>query len=136
MPRGGRRIGAGGKFKWNHGKTKVVRIPESIADEVLEYAKAVDSLPIPSPAVTRPNKLCYDDVTQSKVIDLSNIVIRSYLNQPAVLLSDLIEAGYIIIPDRLMQSPSLKSALKHRKVASAITKEIKRSLSGDNTFHD
>ena len=30
MPRGGKRVGAGGRFKWNHGKTIVVRIPESI----------------------------------------------------------------------------------------------------------
>ncbi|MEG3879315.1 hypothetical protein QT972_18340 [Microcoleus sp. herbarium7] len=40
---GGSRPGAGNKYKWRHGETKAVRIPISIADEVLEVAKAIDS---------------------------------------------------------------------------------------------
>ena len=39
MPRGGRREGAGGRFKWNHGKTKTIRVPIELADEILEYAQ-------------------------------------------------------------------------------------------------
>ena len=53
---GGSRPGAGNKYKWRHGQTKAVRIPISIADEVLEVAKAID-------AGTPPTD--YDCVTQS-----------------------------------------------------------------------
>jgi len=112
MPRGGKRVGAGGKFKWNHGKTIVVRIPESIAEKVLEYARAIDSPIPPFSSAIQSNNVWYDDVTGSKTIDLSGIIIRSHASQPAVLLADLINAGYQITPERLMQSPSLKSALK------------------------
>lgn len=129
MPRGGKRIGAGGKFKWNHGKTIVVRIPESIAEKVLEYAKAVDSLVSPSSSVTQSKNTWYDDVTESKAIDLSGIIIRSHANQPAVLLADLINAGYRITPERLMQIPSLKSALKNQDRARSINEEIKSNFS-------
>ena len=129
MPRGGKRIGAGGKFKWNHGKTIVVRIPESIAEKVLDYARIIDSLnPAPS-SVTQPKNVCYDSVTGSKVIDLSGIVIRSHANQPAVLLADLINAGYEITPERLMQSPSLKSALKKQDRVRSTNEEIKSKFS-------
>jgi hypothetical protein len=40
--RGGYRPGSGNKYKWRHGETKPVRIPISIADEVVELAKAID----------------------------------------------------------------------------------------------
>ena len=41
--RGGARIGAGAKSTWKTpGKTKLVRIPEQIADKVLEAARAID----------------------------------------------------------------------------------------------
>lgn len=128
MPRGGKRVGAGGKFKWNHGKTKVVRVPESIAEKVLEYARAIDLSPLPS-SVTQSENPCYDDVTKSKVIDLSGVVIRSHSNQPAVLLADLISAGYKITPERLMQSPSLRSALKKQDRARSINEEINSNFS-------
>lgn len=41
--RGGYRPGSGNKYKWRHGETKPVRIPITIADEVVELAKAIDS---------------------------------------------------------------------------------------------
>lgn len=135
MPRGGKRIGAGGKFKWNHGKTKVVRVPESIAEKVLEYARAIDLSPLPS-SVTQPKNPCYDDVTKSKVIDLSGVVIRSHSNQPAVLLADLINAGYKITPERLMQSPSLRSALKKQDRARSINEEINSNFSEVNLVYE
>jgi hypothetical protein len=129
MPRGGKRVGAGGRFKWNHGKTIVVRIPESIAEKVLDYARRIDSLNSTPSSVTQSKNVCYDAVTESKAIDLSGIVIRSHVNQPAVLLADLINAGYKITPDRLMQSPSLKSALKKQDRARSMSEEIKSDFS-------
>lgn len=129
MPRGGKRVGAGGMFKWNHGKTIVVRIPESIAEKVLDYARRIDSLNSTPSSVTQSKNVCYDAVTGSKAIDLSGIVIRSHVNQPAVLLADLINAGYKITPDRLMQSPSLKSALKKQDRARSMSEEIKSDFS-------
>jgi hypothetical protein len=42
MPRGGRRENSGRKLKWNLGKTTAVRIPEAIADTILEVAKRLD----------------------------------------------------------------------------------------------
>ncbi len=42
MPRGGRRESSGRKLKWNLGKTKAVRIPEAIADTILEVARRLD----------------------------------------------------------------------------------------------
>ena len=42
MPRGGRRPGAGGKHKWIHGETKVIRVPVALADQVLAIARILD----------------------------------------------------------------------------------------------
>jgi hypothetical protein len=112
MSRGGKRIGAGNRFKWNCGKTKVIRVPEAIAEQVLEYAHFLDSGGTHSNPVTQSMELRYDGVTQSKEVDLSGILIRSYSNQPAVFLSDLVRMGYRILPDKLMQSNGLKSALQ------------------------
>lgn len=136
MPRGGKRENAGSKPKWNHGKTTVVRIPESIAHKVLEYARAIDCLNSSSSSVTKSNSVCYDSVTESKVIDLAGIVIRSYANQPAVLLADLINAGYKITPERLMQSPSLQSALRKQGRAKSINKDIKGSFDEANLIYE
>ncbi len=42
-------VGKGGRRKtswdenWNHGKTKVIRVPESLADHIVEYARSLDS---------------------------------------------------------------------------------------------
>ena len=43
MPRGGRRKGAGRKALWNSGKTKAVKLPESLIPEIVEFAKVIDS---------------------------------------------------------------------------------------------
>lgn len=123
MPKGGKRIGAGNKFKWNSGKTKVIRVPEIIAEQVLEYAHFLDSGGTHSNSVTHSMELRYDGVTQSKEVDLSGILIRSYSNQPAVLLSDLVRMGYQILPDKLMQSHGLKSALQ-KQGRTQLTKRV------------
>ena len=43
MARGGFREGAGRKPAWNTGKTKAVKLPESLIPEIVEFAKVVDS---------------------------------------------------------------------------------------------
>lgn len=125
MPRGGKRVGAGGKFKWKSGKTTVIRVPISLVDEVIAITRMLDEKSSIEP-VTRTKEICYDDVTSSKVIDLSGITIRSFLNQPAVLIADLIVKGYKILPERLNQSPSLKQAIQKRLKAKEIADDINK----------
>ena len=40
--RGGARPGAGGGTRWKHGKTKLVRLPVALLDEILEVARYMD----------------------------------------------------------------------------------------------
>ncbi|GAB4212680.1 MAG: hypothetical protein OHK0012_07380 [Synechococcales cyanobacterium] len=42
MGRGGARPGAGAKGSWESGRTKTIRVPESLADDVLELARRLD----------------------------------------------------------------------------------------------
>lgn len=99
MPRGGKREGAGNRYKWNHGKTKVIRVPEAIADRVLEVAKIID------------DGLSLDSVTQSKTIDLTGISVKHSNRGMFVYLKDLLNAGYKIRPlavvDRLRKDIDL-----------------------------
>jgi hypothetical protein len=43
MSRGGARKGAGRVSPWNHGETKTIRVPITLADQVLETAKKLDA---------------------------------------------------------------------------------------------
>jgi hypothetical protein len=59
---GGARPGAGGGARWKHGKTKLVRLPIALVDEILEVARYMDEnggkLPCPSPpAITSVHSL-------------------------------------------------------------------------------
>ena len=53
--RGGARPGAGGGARWKHGRTKLVRLPVALLDEILEVARYMDQnegqLPLSAPAV-------------------------------------------------------------------------------------
>lgn len=77
MPRGGSRLGAGGQFKWNHGKTKTIRVPESLVDQVLEYARKLDAASVEEESVLLKleieresnSNLTIEHVTQSKTIN-------------------------------------------------------------------
>ncbi len=91
MP-GGKREGAGRKSAWVRGKTTVIRVPEVLADEVLRLAHLLDE-----------GKLV-DDVTKSRYVDLSGIPIRYLMNQPCVLLADLLNRGFKIRPLKLVDS--------------------------------
>lgn len=89
MPRGGRRPGAGGKPEWIHGKTKVIRVPEALADKILVIARMLDE------------GKSLDNVTGSKMIDLSGISVRQHDGIIAIHLEDLVRAGYQIRPENL-----------------------------------
>lgn len=90
MPRGGHREGAGAKPAWIHGKTVVVRVPESLVEEVLRLSRLLDEGKV------------VDDVTKAKYLDLSGISIRSLNDKPAVFLEDLLNAGFKLRPFALV----------------------------------
>lgn len=91
MARGGKRIGSGNKSKWNSGKTKVIRVPELIADQVLTLAKELD------------DNGFIDSVTYSKTIDLSGVSIANFNGKTCVFLQDLVLSGYDVKPKILAE---------------------------------
>lgn len=86
MSRGGKRKGAGGKPTWKNGKTKTIRVPIVLAEEVLNYARELDE------------KGVIEDDTESKMLDLSGITVPEIRGRRFVFLSDLLRAGYEIHP--------------------------------------
>lgn len=88
MSRGGKRLGAGGKPTWKNGKTKTIRVPIALAEEVFKLAKELDE------------KGAIEHDTESKVVDLSGIIIPEIRGRRFVFLSDLLKAGYDIQPLR------------------------------------
>ncbi len=90
--RGGKREGAGRKSKWRHGKTTTIRVPESLAIQVLQLARQLDS------------GIQFDSVADSKTIDLAGIPIRHLDEQPVVALKDPLRKGFKIRPLKLVDS--------------------------------
>ena len=86
MPRGGYRLGSGAKPQWIHGKTKVIRVPEVLAEQILVIARMLDE------------GKSLDNVTASKTVDLSGISIKVLKDGSVVYLQDLLKAGYRIKP--------------------------------------
>lgn len=86
MPRGGKRPGAGGKPTWKHGKTKTIRVPIALADEVISFARKLDE------------KSITEHDTDSKMIDLSEVIVPEIRGRRFVFLSDLLRVGYEIHP--------------------------------------
>ncbi|MEO8890722.1 MAG: hypothetical protein ABI417_04160 [Coleofasciculaceae cyanobacterium] len=115
MARGGKREGTGGQFKWKHGKTKTIRVPESLAEQILEIAKRLDEgisiidhdtsskVLDKSPKIADGGISIIDHDTSSKVLDLSGISMRQHNGILAVYLEDLAHAGYQILPERVSQ---------------------------------
>lgn len=120
MPRGGRRIGAGGKPTWRYGKTKVIRVPEALAEKLLEIAKLLDA-DQPLVDVTSSKD---EPVTESKVIDLSGVSIRAFDRGPGVYLADLLRAGYEIRPERIVQSKELRKVAAEGESANSLKQQI------------
>jgi hypothetical protein len=94
MTRGGAREGAGNQPVWKSGKTKVIRVPEALADQVLNYARKLDEDNDNVDLVPEP-------VTQSKVVNLSGISIQIHNGKLVVYLEDLAKAGFEILPASL-----------------------------------
>ena len=91
MSRGGKRPGAGGKPTWKHGKTKTIRVPIALADEVISFARELDE------------KGIIEHDTDSKMIDLSGITVSQIRGKSFVFLSDLVKSGYYVKPEKLAE---------------------------------
>jgi hypothetical protein len=117
MARGGKREGSGSKSVWKNSKTKVVRVPDVLADKILEIARLLDSeLSLEGVTLSKD-----DSVTQSKVIDLSGVTVRLFSNGSGVYLADLVKAGYILKPDNLAK-------IVERKINSDPSLALKREV--------
>jgi hypothetical protein len=100
MTRGGIREGAGSKPGWKKGKTKIIRVPEVLADQILDYARKLDDEDI------------IESVTESKVVNLAGISLKTYNGKMAIHIEDLVKGGYEIMPEHLGQM--FKSILSQR----------------------
>jgi hypothetical protein len=89
MPRGGKREGAGGKPTWRNGKTKTIRVPIVLAEEVLKIARELDE------------KGFIERDTESKVLNLSGITVPEIRGKKFVFLQDLVRLGYEFKPEKL-----------------------------------
>lgn len=103
MPRGGVRSNSGAKGKWKHGKTKLIRVPEELADQILEFARKLDeSANIESETEPKTDSsLALDSVSESKVLDLSGISLGMLKERTFVFLDNLLKSGYVLLPDTL-----------------------------------
>lgn len=98
MGRGGARLNAGAKPKWNNGETKTIRVPKNLADKILDYARKLDA----------------DETIEfeinSKILNLSNMSIIIYNKKPSIYLEEFIKAGYEIKP--LPLSETVRNSMK------------------------
>jgi hypothetical protein len=90
--RGGYRQGSGAKPAWKHGKTKVIRVPEVFADEVLKIARTLD------------DDGFFEIETSSKVLDLSGVSLKTFSGKTFVSLESLVLLGYELKPDALAEN--------------------------------
>jgi hypothetical protein len=92
MPRGGSRERAGRKSKWNHGRTKMIRVPESLAESILEIAHKLDE----------QESIGFESNSYS--VDLSTLNIPTIRGKRFVFLQDLLRLGYEIKPLSLAEN--------------------------------
>ncbi len=101
MPKGGKREGAGRPSRWGTGKIKTIRVPEAIADQVMELAIALNEGKKVH-IVTSTSKLpSYEKIIESKVLDLSRVPLSQVSGEIAVKLTDLVRSGYEIRPKKV-----------------------------------
>jgi hypothetical protein len=124
MPRGGYRLNAGGKPTWKHGKTKTIRVPEALAEKILEFARILDDDQGLVSVISTNN----EPVTKSKVIDLSGVLIRAFKYGPGVYLVDLLRAGYEIQPEKLVQSVRLRQAKENREQEDSLKHQVNAAI--------
>jgi len=91
MPRGGKRVGAGAKSTWKKGKTVTIRVPEVLADDILAFARKLDSEDV----------IECDTNSNTKIVDLSGVSLVSIAGQMGIKLVDLVRKGYKIRPGHL-----------------------------------
>jgi hypothetical protein len=104
MSRGGKREGAGGKPTWKNGKTKTIRVPAVLAEEILRMARELDETGV------------IERDTESKVLDLSGITVPEIRGKRFVFLSDLLMSGYEIHP--LKWAEAARAELRLTSVAT------------------
>lgn len=92
MARGGKREGAGGKPTWKNGKTKTIRVPIVLAEEILRIARELDK------------KGVIERDTGSKMLDLSGVTVPHIRGKKFVFLRDLVASGYEIKPEKLAET--------------------------------
>lgn len=104
MGRGGARLGAGAKSKWNSNKTKTIRVPEILVDKILKYAIKLDKNEIIE-NVSESNVVPGNPGTEFSVtnntLNLSKISIHRSNGKSFIFIEDLIKAGYEIQPSKL-----------------------------------
>ena len=104
MARGGARLNAGAKSKWNNGKTKPVRIPEKLIPEILQYLQELDNVEVlenVSQSKSLTNIFVRDNLVEFNTLNLANISIHLLNGKSFVFIEDLINAGYEIQPSKL-----------------------------------
>jgi hypothetical protein len=94
MVRGGKREGSGSKPGWKNGKTKVIRVPEVLADQILQYARELDEGKI-------KNIDAKEITSMLNIVDLSGISMIAVSGEMGVKLSDLVKRGYQLMPKRI-----------------------------------
>lgn len=123
MPRGGYRVGAGGKPSWRTGKTKTIRVPEALVERILQIARVLDeegSLELSDDSQNATTE------TESKIIDLSKVSIHAHQRGPAIYLADLLKAGYEIKPERLVRNlkPRVEGDLRRKGDLKSLLEEF------------
>lgn len=69
--------------KWNLGDTKVVRVPVKIADQILDYARALDSAILAdSQVVKEPLGALYHTLKTDKPVNIAQVPLRSPFRYP------------------------------------------------------
>ena len=109
MSRGGKRKGAGGVSTWNSGKTKVIRVPIALAEQVLSMARQLDSSDAMFEPVTTSN------IAPPRVIDLSGVSVTHANGEIAVKLEDLVALGFQIQPSSLAVMVDARIRRKYRR---------------------
>lgn len=81
--RGGYRPGAGRKGEWKSGKTKAVKLPERLVDEIMLIARALDDelevRIISNDLVTESIELKNEMVTESKRVEEAVLILTQAL---------------------------------------------------------
>ena len=105
MPKGGVRKNAGARSKWKQGKTKMIRVPEVLADKILQYAHDLDEgaiIDTEAESKNNYNLVCESESkSESKILDLSKVSVGTLNSRTFVFLDNLIKSGFLLKPDIL-----------------------------------